>query len=205
MARAPTFEELTAYVDEQLDPALRQEVETWLRDHPEAAAEIDGQRKLARWWQATAPAEPDDSTWRAVLAHAEAATFGSQRSAVPRRRLIGRGVAAGLAAALLLVFFGLHRDRSTMDPGAAEPLAVVSPEDVEIVSLHAADRATLVIGVPPVNGPLVLVSAGDVEFERVEPDADGMVPYIQMDEGASPLVLAPLDAAANQASDNLRK
>src|SRR5208282_5593574 len=110
----------------------------------------------------------------AVLAHLEANAFPLPRSPVPRRRLIGTCVAAGLAAALLLVLCWPHGDRSAKDHEVPESLAVVSSEDVEIVSLRAADRATLVVGVPPVTGPLVLVVAGDVEFQRVEPDADGM-------------------------------
>ena len=115
MAGAPTLEELTAYVDKQLDPALLQEVETWLRGHPEAAAEIAGQRGLARLWQATAPAVPSDSRWPAVLAHLEANAFPLPRSPVPRRRLIGTCVAAGLAAALLLVLCWPHGNRSAKD------------------------------------------------------------------------------------------
>jgi anti-sigma factor RsiW len=204
-AAAPALEELTAYVDERLDPALRPEVEMWLRNHPEAAAEIDGQRGLARLWQATAATEPSDRSWRAALAHVEAASFPLPRNPVPRRRRIGMSVAGGLAAALLFMFCWPHADRSAKKNEAPEPLAVASPEDVEIVSLRAADRATLVVGVPPVTEPLVLVSVGDVEFERVEPAADGMVPYIQMDEGAAPLVLAPLDRATERTADKLRK
>ena len=83
-------------------------------------------------------------------------------------------------------------------------MAVVSPEDVEIVSLHAADRATLVVGVPPVTGPLVLASVGDVELEGVEPDTDGMVPSIHMDERSlTPMIVAPLETAPAGTPDNV--
>jgi hypothetical protein len=76
-------------------------------------------------------------------------------------------------------------------------LAVVSADDVEIVSLRAADRVTLVVGVPPVTEPLVLASLGDVELDGVEPDADGMVPDVHMGEGSvTPMIVAPLDAAS---------
>ena len=85
-------------------------------------------------------------------------------------------------------------------------MAVVSPDDVEIVSLHAADRATLVVGVMPVTEPLVLASVGDVEVEGVEPAADGMLPSIHMDErSTTPMIVAPLDPAQVEAPDNSPK
>jgi len=88
-------------------------------------------------------------------------------------------------------------------PTASEPLAVVSPDDVEIVSLRAADRDTLVVGVPPVTGPLVWASLGDVELEGIEPDADGMVHDFHMDErSATPMIVAPLDQAPAEAPGN---
>jgi hypothetical protein len=91
------------------------------------------------------------------------------------------------------------------DPAAGGTLTIVSPDDVEIVSLRAADRSTLVVGVPPVTGPLVLASAADVEFEGVEPAADGMVPEVHMDEATiTPMIVAPIDAAGARTSGNAR-
>ena len=188
----PRPEELAAYVDGQLAPARRKGVEIWLRNHPEAAVEIEEQRRLAGLWQATTPGEPEEANWAGILTRVEGAysRFRSARSRNRRLILIG---AAGLAAGVLLMLW---------TPKAGEPLDVVSPDDVEIVSLRAADRVTLVVGVPPVQGPLVLASVGDVEVQGVEPAADGMLPSIHMDErSTTPMIAAPLDPAQVEAPD----
>lgn len=199
---APSPEDLAAYVDGQLGPARRKGVETWLRDHPEAAAEIEGQRRLAGLWQATTPAEPETASWPNMLARVECALVRCRSARSRSRRLIQIG-AAGLAAGLLLALLSSRGPGPVQQPAAGELLAVVSPDDVEIVSLHAADRATLVVGVPPVTGPLVLASVGDVELEGVEPDIDGMVPSIHMDErSVAPMIVAPLEPAPVAAPDN---
>jgi anti-sigma factor RsiW len=174
---APKPEDLAAYVDGQLEPARRQEVESWLEDHPEAAEEIEGQRQLAALWQATTPVEPENPSWPSMLARIDAA-FGRFRLLRGRnRRLIQIG-AAGLAAGLLLLLW-IPR---------GEPLAVVSPDEVEIVSLRAADRVTLVVGIPPVTEPLVLASTDDIEFEGVAPAPDGMFPSMD-DQFGTPMIV----------------
>jgi len=180
----------------QLAPARQQGVEIWLRNHPEVAVEIEEQRRLAGLWQATTPGEPEEANWGSILTRVDGACvrFRSARGRNRPLMLIG---AAGLAAGLLLMLW---------TPKAGEPLAVVSPDDVEIVSLHAADRATLVVGVMPVTEPLVLASVGDVEVEGVEPAADGMLPSIHMDErSTTPMIVAPLDPAQVEAPDNSPK
>src|SRR5205085_2138576 len=98
--------------------------------------------------------------------------FSRVRSVRIGRRWLTQMGAAVLAATSLLVLWWPHGHGPGDEPPAREPLAVVSADDVEIVSLHAADRVTLIVGVPPVTEPLVLVSAGDVALEGVEPDTD---------------------------------
>jgi hypothetical protein len=192
---APTPEQLTAYVDGELDPALRNRVQTWLRNHPEAIPEIEAQQQLARLWQAATPSEPDGVNWTTVLARIDSGLVRTQALRRRRRRAIGIGIAAALAAAVLLLVWREVPEPAD-NPASAEPLAVVSPDDVEIVSLRAADRVTLVVGVPPVTGPLVLASPGDVELQRVEPDADGMIPDIQLDEKSdTAMIVAPRSTA----------
>lgn len=196
---APKLEELVAYVDGQLDPARRKDVETWLRDHPQAAAEIEGQNGLAGLWQATTAAEPDEARWANLLERVECAYARFRSAQSPSRRILPI-VAAGLAAGLLLALWTPHRPGPIHPPAAGEPLVVVSPDEVEIVSLRAADRDTLVVGVPPVTGPLVLASLDDVELEAVEPDTDGMIPDFHRDEqSATPMIVAPLDPVPAEA------
>jgi anti-sigma factor RsiW len=223
---APQPEHLAAYADGQLDPALRRRVESWLRHHPEAATEIEEQRRLARLWKATRPAEPEPGAWEAVQAGIAACLAQTGRRIVeaadkrgleprirvrPWRRLLGLVAVGGMAAGLLLVMLlpqhqgkppvlARSSDRAKIEvekPAAVEMLEVVAPDDVEIVSLRADDRGTLVVGEPPVSEPLALASPGDVAFERIEPAADGMVPEVHVDEGSvTALVVAPVGAAA---------
>jgi hypothetical protein len=98
-------------------------------------------------------------------------------------------MAVGLGAAAAL-FLGL-----TLNLLPEEPFPVASAEDVDIISVEAADAGTLVIGEPPLKEPLVWASAGDVTLERVEPDWDGMVPEVRMpSEGPDPpMIVAPLE------------
>ncbi len=87
--------DLQAYLDDQLDTGGRIEVERWLQDHPEAAAEVMaalGQRDEVRLFLAA-----DD--WPAAPA-----TVGLARELQRRlgRRSIGSRIRRGLAAAVLI-------------------------------------------------------------------------------------------------------
>ena len=111
-----------------------------------------------------------------------------------------------MAASLLLVLLSPRGPGPAERLPAGEPLTVVSPDEVEIVSLRAADLDTLVVGVPPVTGPLLLASSGDVRLEGVKPDADGMVPDFHMDErSVTPMIVAPLDPAPAGVPENIRE
>jgi hypothetical protein len=196
---APTAEDLTAYVDDELDAAQRTWVEAWLRLHPESAAEIEGQRRLGRLWHATTPVELDSATWACLWARLQQHFFSPPPARPWPRWLVHVGAVAGLAAALLLMLSWQRATGPAEDPVAGGTLRIVSPEDVDIISLRAADRFTLVVGVPPVTGPLLLASAADVEFEGVEPAADGMVPEVHMDETTlTPMIVAPFEASAGR-------
>jgi anti-sigma factor RsiW len=185
---SPNPEQLAAYVDGELDPAQGMDLEIWLRNHLEAAAQIEQHRDLARVWQETAAIEPAAEKWAAVLERIECGLSRSRALAIARRRLVRAGVAVAVAATVLLVL--VWHPRAT--PLKVEPLTVVSPDEVEIVSLRAADRRTLIVGVPPVTGPLVFASPRDVELERVEPDGDGMMPDIHMDDSSdTAMIVAP--------------
>ena len=56
--------------------------------------------------------------------------------------------------------------------------AVAGEHDVEVVSMWDADADRLVVGQPPVSKPIVLALAGDVTFEKVQADTDGMMPQM---------------------------
>src|SRR5947208_5746888 len=63
---------LAAYADGELDPAMRERVERWLADHPEAREQLRAQRDLSpanrRLWRQAEPSAPHDDTWAGVKA-----------------------------------------------------------------------------------------------------------------------------------------
>jgi anti-sigma factor RsiW len=157
-------------VDGELVPADRAAVDAWLRDHPEARADVDGQRRLQRLWEQAAPPDPGAVAWAGILARIETA---AARPAVARRpggRLASAlRLAAGLAsiAAVLLVALsltGLFTPRRPPPP--VVPLPVASTGDVEILSMDGGDLGALVVGEPPVKGPLTLASADEVTVDN---------------------------------------
>ena len=200
---------LVAYADGVLDGAARRRVEEWLRQHPEAATDLDAQRALsprnARLWAAVEPPIPTESRWNDVR-------FGIERrllpsAVMPRRRpsrnhwlrrglmLAALAVTGATAAAVLVavlpprhVLPPVPTARTAFDIGD-DVLAVTRPEDVDIVSIRHADSSNLVVGQPPVRERLVLASAGDVTLGIILPDADGNMPLIQMEGPDGPGIL----------------
>jgi hypothetical protein len=195
----PTPEDLAAYVDGELDAAARRAVEGWLIGHPYAADEVAGQRRLLHLWEATAPEEPAGPRWAPVLANVRNAVGRSK----PARRwpwLVGAliGTAAAVWGALLLLppqRPGERRAHPVPVAAPVEPWPVVSSDDVDIVSLHAADRAVLVVGVPPLEGGLELASADDVEMDSEPADA-GMVVVQGKSEPPQPMLVTPVELEA---------
>jgi anti-sigma factor RsiW len=196
---------LAAYVDGELDAAARHEVEDWLALHPEAAAGVEAQRSLLGLWQDTIPPEPSEARWQTVFSRVAAALLLPRHGPMGGRRA-GVWVAAMVAAAVAAVFAGswmLHRPDGPLVPEvpqaageAVELLSVVSLDDIEIISIDGDDEDTLVVGEPPVRGPIVLAATGDVTLEAVQADARRL-PGVQMKEGAiGPMLVVPLETAA---------
>jgi hypothetical protein len=71
-------------------------------------------------------------------------------------------------------------------PPAVEPFPVATADEVEILSVRGADTETLVVGELPLEGPMVLVAAGEVEVKRVEPE-------VRMGGDGPPMVWTPLE------------
>jgi hypothetical protein len=172
---------LAAYLDGGLGPYDRARVEAWLAAHPEDAAELAAHRRLARLWNETAPDGPDEVTWARVLGRVEG-TLARQAPTRPRppRPRAWKGAAwawagallAGSAAAVALAFF-------TPPPPEPQPWPVASADDVDIVSLDFGDYGALVVGVPPLRGPIQLASAEDVVVAETGHDVE----VVRPDEG----------------------
>ena len=195
---APSPAELVAYVDGRLDERRRRRVEQWLTAHPDAAAAVEEHRHVLHSVHAAAPPEPPDATWAAVLARVEAALPPAQPR-TGRRRYARHAVLAGAAAAALLLV-ALPGDLSRFAPPGADvlpavvPIPVAGAADVEIVSVDAADLKALVVGQPPLAGPLVLADAGDVELHHAEMGENGWVTGMQEAQGGTPMIVVPMRA-----------
>jgi hypothetical protein len=193
----PTAEQLTAYVDGELGPSECAAVEAWLAWHPRERATVAAQRWLARLWENSAPPEPHEQGWAQVLARVAEATSPTARSRVARRRLVtvlaaaGAVLAATAATLLLVVLYG-QAPETPKDP--LTPWPVVASDDVEIESIDGGDLRALVVGEPPVNGPLVLASAEDVTIDDTGHDVEVVMPGLGSSGKANvPMFMAPLD------------
>jgi len=190
---------LAAFLDGELDAAERSRVEAWLADRPAAAAEIGGQRRVARLWGETPPPEPGPDAWAAVLANVEARLPIAGRR--PRRRpwlpWVGAAAAAAVIAAVLLSPF-FHGGAAPTIAERTDPLPVIQLGDVVIVSMDARDAGGLVVARPPVQQPILLARQDDVSFMSMEsyPRDDGLVP--QIGEGEVPMIVAPLARAGGR-------
>ncbi|MBY0523300.1 MAG: hypothetical protein K2R98_07870 [Gemmataceae bacterium] len=213
---APSPEQLAAFVDGELDATTRASVAVWLEENPEAVAELDAQRRLERLVHASPPPEPSEAEWAAMLdrivlqtqVHADAPKPVPQtrRPVATSRRLL---VLAMTAAATVLIALSLRpQPGPEVVPPQPQPvvaiktLPVASDEDVEIVSVDAADIQFLVVGEPPMRGLVVLAAPGDVVLDSIEPDpTDGMMPKtmgMDMNNGNGPMIVAPLSVASSR-------
>jgi anti-sigma factor RsiW len=196
----PSPEEWTAYLDGELGADERDRFEAFLAAHPEAAAEADGCRRLARLWQGATPPEPSPAAWAAAWgriesalpARAPARAWGAGR---PFRVFLGMAAAAAVLGGVLIARpFGAGPGAwvNEMDDALNEPLSVASADEVNIISVRA-DDADAVVAQPPVFGSFDVASSGDVKLEEAEPYQGGKAPW--MGGGQVPMIVAPASAA----------
>ncbi len=196
----PPIEYFAAFLDGELSTDDWARVQDWLANHPEDAALVDAHRDLVRCWRETGPAEPSERAWREVFARIERRGLkiedrGSRTKDFSRGRWIRIGLLGGVAAAaLILALVVPGRDQEDKTPSDIEELAILSAEDVDLISMEENDTRLLVVGNPPVQEPLVLVATGDVTLDSIEPDEDGFVPQARMNPGSSaaPMIRARL-------------
>jgi anti-sigma factor RsiW len=197
----PKPPELAAYVDGELGAAASGPVEAWLADHPEAAAEVESQRRLLRLWRETRPPEPTEAEWAAILTRLEAALPAAspalwvearQRAARYRRALVWAAVAAASIAAVLVGRSLLNRSTGPGNPPGQDstetPFEVASDADVEIISIEGDDVSALVAGEPPVREPLVLALPGEVTVREVDLGGAGSPPVRVPDRPTAPMI-----------------
>jgi Putative zinc-finger len=183
---------LAAYADGELAPDECRRVEDWLAAHPEARAEVEAMRRLARLFDESAPPPPADERWAEALAGVR------QRldAPAPRRRRGALVVALFGAAAAVLLALVLKYPRGG-NPGPAdrpqpadeEVWSVVSADDVEILSMDDRDRGALVVGEPPVNEPMELLTEDEVQVNKL-PDGQGRAVRVHIGSGAPYVVVS---------------
>jgi hypothetical protein len=213
----PEPAELAAYVDGHLDARRHREVEAWLSEHPDVAAELHAHRRLERLWRRTAPDSPTPARWSLVrlnifagLADRSAAVKSPSRWWIVPLAL--GTVAAGTLLALVLFRDYLpltHTDRSTSaspigevgipkddkesKPEKVEAFKVLSDDEVEIITMDLRDIDALVIGLPPLLGNLVLLSEDEVEAVTIE--AEGSQPTPEIAADGNPMLWVPIRAS----------
>jgi anti-sigma-K factor RskA len=185
----PPGEKLAAFVDGELEPDDRLAVERWLVDHPEARTDVAGQRRLARAWEATRPAEPDENVWLAALAGIQD-RIQTERQFLPRRRLPLWWL-AGLAAAIVagIALFLANREPQPESATPDVPFQMASADDVEITSFADADSDdVLLVGFAPVREPMLLADHGEIELDEMTPEP-GMNPRFDQQQGMPPMIV----------------
>jgi hypothetical protein len=195
---SPPPEDLVAYMDGELAEAARARMEAWLASHPEAAAEMAEQRRLAQLWREAWPLPPAESTWILAFRKVEIGVAASRRRRLASFLFGLTTVAAGVLLALALT----RREWLPSDPGstAAEPFPITTVDDVEIVRIQNIDPEALLVGEPPVAGELDMAAHGDVIIRGVQPDADNVVPamYTRPDPATSPMIIYPVSEEARE-------
>jgi anti-sigma factor RsiW len=185
----PWPEVLAAYADGELDVGTRQQVETWLADHPEAAELLADQRHLGpgneRWWAMVAPPSPAAAAWERTLD--QLAERG--RPQPPRWPWLAAGIA--VAASVLLAWSWLW-PVPTPTMRAEEALVILTDDEVEIHDAPGDALAALIVGHPHPE-PLVLAAVHEWTLHAVAPDADGMLPPAPVPADSKvPMIVAPL-------------
>jgi hypothetical protein len=150
--------------------ADRDDLEDWLREHPEANDDLADLPQLRELCQSASPPEPDEAAWNAVSSRMHA-SIGRGRSPRPGWALAAVAVAAAIVAVLLArSLWTTHQPAPTTETvqSIEEPFPVVDADDVIIVSMDAHDVAALVVGEPPVGDDLEFARPQDIQVIRCE-------------------------------------
>ncbi|HZJ16093.1 MAG TPA: von Willebrand factor type A domain-containing protein [Chthoniobacteraceae bacterium] len=144
----PDDPKLTAYALDELDAAERAEIEQVLREHPEAAAEVEATRTFAadlRVRLQRERAEPLHTEQRAEVLACMAAEHPRKFVAFPRRVAAWLALAAcvlvGVGWALLFPVLNAMKQQP-----ASDKIAVLSPEDLKEPKLRDGSEVQVTLG-----------------------------------------------------------
>jgi anti-sigma-K factor RskA len=191
---AHSREEIAGYVDGELSPAAQERLEAWIAQDPGILREIERQEKIKNLYASTRPSEPTEAAW-------QAAAFRSKRRMIvrvePAHRpalWTSRSAAIAAAAAVLIAALVIGPRPSGQIRDDLPELQVLSPQEVEIVSLDDQDRGALMVGQAPTLENMVAVTPADVQITSAMAGPDGCMPRIVIpkDQQAMPMIVAPL-------------
>ena len=172
------------------------ELQAYLRDHPDGAAEVEALRRLSRLFQEHAAPEPTPAAWDAALQKIESGLDAPRPAPRPKRRFpafrVGAGVAAACLAGLLLAHTFMSAPAKITAPSVAsddEPYPVATAGEIVILSMNPANSSSLVVGKTPVHDDLVLAGPDDVSLVDAKPNGDGQMPEIRF--GGNMPVIVP--------------
>lgn len=195
---------LAGYADGELDSSTRGRVDAYLATHPEVRSELELQRTLSRksaFWSRLAPPSPSDSAWGRTLggirSELNPATPAGYRTpvAVPRSRWFRAALSvSGIAAAMMVAFVMMSNgpNNSTIQPlvSSDEVLPITLASEVDIFSIQG-DDAVIVVGQPPLVGPMELISVGEYALDAIRTDPDGRDGKGTVIAGVKPVLLVP--------------
>jgi hypothetical protein len=197
---AVTPELLAAYVDGELTPAETRRVEAWLAEHPEARDDVAAQRHLARLFEDAAPPPPPERQWAEALARVER-SLAVPRPAARRRAALAVAALIAVAALVLLALALKGPPPQHAAPDDEGEWAVVSADDIDIISMDDRDRGALVVGEPPLNEPMELLTEDEVKVQKL-PEVSGRVGRVRvMHDSGARLVLVTLGADSEDDDD----
>jgi anti-sigma factor RsiW len=202
---------LGAYFDGEMEcrddvADLRNRLEAWLEQHPEARAQWAEHQLLLRQWLDTTPREPSAAVWNQVLDRIDAERRLPMAPTVRRyRRSIGM-IAAGIAVLLGLSYSAVRyansplvkqdalvvapRNKVPDDENAVFPVATA--DEIVVTYVEGADTHAIAVGQLPVHGPLELAEIGDVDIVAIRSDAESrMRPQVRQDGPSRPMVWTP--------------
>jgi hypothetical protein len=206
--RAPTPADLSAWADGELDADRAAQVESWLADHPQAAAEADAARRIVGLYRAHPPAEPSPDAWLGVRQRIDAALAAPAKPSGPWRTRWPWFLAVTLTAAAMLggvllagALMPWHGGKPDDSPRVIlppeddneEPFAVASASEVHIISMDVRDADRVLMG-QPLLGPFEFVSGSEIELVKVEPDwEEGTMPKLQRGDQVPMVIVAPAE------------